>query len=149
MTATAQLPTFSSIDKLPENSRGLGMKAKQIEAVVALDASRRVEHFAKAVADREEAWGLYADEWAASATDTGETAFPLWPASEYAALCATGDWSTYVPRSIALVELTDALLPMLREQRSLAAVFQTPSGRGVTVTPDELLAMLAREIERF
>lgn len=125
------------------------MNAKQIEAVVALDAPHRVEHFAKAVADRKEAWGLYADGWAASATADGEMAFPLWPASEYAALCAKGDWSTYVPRSIALDDLTGALLPMLRQQRSLAAVFQTPSGRGVTVTPDDLLAMLASELERF
>jgi hypothetical protein len=38
---------------------------------------------------------------------------------------------------------------MLREQRSLTAVFQTPSGRGVVVAPEDLLAMLAAEIERF
>lgn len=125
------------------------MNGKQIEAVVALDPSRRAEHFAKAVADREEAWGLCAGGWATSATDMGELAFPLWPASEYAALCATGDWSTYVPRSITLEDLRNTLLPMLREQRSLVAVFQTPSGRGVTVTPDDLWAMIASELERF
>jgi hypothetical protein len=38
---------------------------------------------------------------------------------------------------------------MLREQSASVAVFQTPEGRGVIVTPDELQAMLASELERY
>ncbi len=125
------------------------MNEKQIEAVLALPGPERVKHFAKVVADREEAWGLYHDGWASSATDNGGTAFPLWPAPDYAQLCAAQEWSTYSPRGIALDDLMEALIPMLREQSASVAVFQTPEGRGVTVTPDELQAMLAGETERY
>jgi hypothetical protein len=125
------------------------MNEKQIEAVLALSGPERVKHFAKVVADREEAWGLYDDGWASSATDDGGTAFPLWPASDYARLCAAQEWSTYSPRAISLDDLMEALIPMLMEQSALIAVFQTPEGRGVTVAPDELQAMLASELERY
>jgi hypothetical protein len=125
------------------------MNEKQIAAVLALSGPQRAEHFAKMVADREEAWGLYDGGWASSATDDGGTALPLWPASDYAQLCAAQEWSAYSPRAIALDNLLEALIPMLREQSASVAVFQTPEGRGVIVTPDELQAMLASELERY
>jgi hypothetical protein len=73
---------------------------KQIEAVLALSGPERVKHFVKVVADREEAWGLSDDGWALSATDDGGTAFPLWPARDYARLCAAQEWSTYSPQAM-------------------------------------------------
>ncbi|CAA9530095.1 MAG: hypothetical protein AVDCRST_MAG31-2298 [uncultured Sphingomonas sp.] len=125
------------------------MNKKQIEAVLALSGPERVKHFAKVVADREEAWSLYDDGWASSATDDGAPAFPLWPAHDYAQLRAAQEWSNYSPRAIALYELMESLIPMLSEQSAAVAVFQTPEGRSVTVAPDELLAMLASELERY
>lgn len=126
-----------------------GMNDKQIDAVLDLSGPERVQHFAKVVADQEEVWGLYDDGWASSATDEGTTAFPLWPARDYAQLCGVEEWGTYAPRPIALDDLMDELLPMLREQGAAVAVFQTPQGRGVTMTPDEVHEMLASELERF
>jgi hypothetical protein len=38
---------------------------------------------------------------------------------------------------------------MLRQQSVAVAVFQTPRGRGVTMTPDDLQEMLASELERY
>ena len=125
------------------------MDDKQIDAVLDLSGPERVQHFAKIVADREEAWGLYDDGWASSATDEGTTAFPLWPAREYAQLCGVEEWGTYSPRAIALGDLMDGLIPMLMEQSAAIAVFQTPHGQGVTMTPDEVHAMLASELERY
>jgi hypothetical protein len=125
------------------------MNDRRLEAVLGLSGPERVEHFAKVVADREEAWGLYDDGWASSATDDGASAFPLWPAHEYAQLCAVEEWDTYSPRPIALDDLMAGLIPMLREQSAAVAVFQTPQGRGVTMTPDEVHAMLASELERY
>lgn len=125
------------------------MNKKQVEAVLALSGAERVAHFVKVVADREEAWGLYDGGWASSGTDDGATAFPLWPRREYAQLCATDGWSTYKPQAIVLEDLLGSLLPMLVEQSALVAVFQTPSNRGVTMTPDQLQAMLSCELERY
>jgi len=125
------------------------MNDKQIDAVLGLSGPERVQHFAKVVTDREEAWGLYGDGWASSATDEGATAFPIWPARDYAQLCGVEEWATYSPRAISLDDLMDRLIPMLREQSADVAVFQTPSGCGVTMTPDEVHAMLASELERY
>jgi hypothetical protein len=125
------------------------MNEKQIEGILALSGAERVEHFVKVVVDREEAWGLYDEGWASSGTDDGEAAFPLWPARDYAQLCAAQEWSTYSPRLIPLDDLMDALFPMLRQQSVAVAVFQTPRGRGVTMTPDDLQEMLASELERY
>jgi hypothetical protein len=48
-----------------------------------------------------------------------------------------------------LDELRHALVPMLNEQSALVAMFQTPAGTGVTVSPDEFAAMLTAELERY
>lgn len=53
---------------------------KQIEAVLALPAAKRYDHFIKLVADWQELWGLYNDGWAMAATESGEPVFPMWPA---------------------------------------------------------------------
>ncbi len=123
--------------------------SQQIVSVLSLPARERYSHFVKHVADWEEAWGLYADGWALAGTERGEKVFPLWPAKEYAVLCATGDWSGYSPRSIPLEDLLEALLPRLRSDGALAGVFYTPDNKGVTVPPDQLLQDLRIEASRY
>ena len=46
--------------------------------------------------------------------DDGNPTFQLWPAREYAALCAVEDWSAYEPTEIRLDHLLDDLLPKVR-----------------------------------
>ncbi|MBP9868146.1 MAG: DUF2750 domain-containing protein [Alphaproteobacteria bacterium] len=61
---------------------------KQMEAMLALPDIKRFEHFIKIIADWQEVWGLYQGGWALAAADDGTTVFPLWPAKEYAQVCA-------------------------------------------------------------
>ena len=124
------------------------LSVKQVESVLRLPGPKRYEHFIKQVADREEVWGLYSDGWALAGTDEGEEAFPLWPAKEYAALCATGDWSWSSPKGIPLEDLLEALLPRLTDDHALAGVFPTPDDKGVTVAPNQLLNNLRAECGR-
>lgn len=72
---------------------------KQMEAVLALPGIKRFEHFIKVIADWQEVWGLYQDGWALAAADDGTTVFPLWPAKEYAQVCAENEWWT-APRTV-------------------------------------------------
>src|SRR4051812_31525339 len=72
-----------------ENSTGF-------EAVLRLDATARHTHFVKRVVDAELVWGLWKDGWALMADETGQQVFPLWPAREYAELCAVADWEGYL-----------------------------------------------------
>jgi Protein of unknown function (DUF2750) len=122
---------------------------KEIEAVLRLDGPTRFQHFVKRVADAELAWGLWQGGWAMMGDDAGSSAFPLWPAQEYAALLRTDDWAAMEPSRIELDRLLEELLPTLLRSATRLAVFPTPGGRGVVVTADALEAALRRELERY
>lgn len=122
---------------------------KQMEAVIALPGIKRFEHFIKVVADWQEVWGLYQDGWALAAADDGTTVFPLWPAKEYAQVCAVNEWDGHEPRSIALGDFTEVLLPKLKQDGVLPGVFFTPTSKGVTPSVDELKAALDAELQNY
>jgi hypothetical protein len=122
---------------------------KQIEAVIVLPGPKRYEHFIKVVTDWEEVWGLYQNGWALAATEDGQKVFPVWPAKEYAELCAKNEWVGYQPESFPLVDFMDELLPNLKVDGVLLGVFYTPSDKGVTPTIDQVLDDLNKEIESY
>ena len=122
---------------------------KQIENVLSLSGSKRYEYFIKVVADWEKVWGLYKDGWALAATDNWGTVFPLWPAKEYAELCAVNEWHEYKPESFSLEELLDKLLPKLKSDGILPGVFYTPYDTGVTPTIDQLDNDLRNELKNY
>lgn len=122
---------------------------KQMEAVLALPGIRRFEHFIKVIADWQEVWGLYQDGWALAAADDGTTVFPLWPAKEYAQVCAANEWSGYEPRSISLCDFTEVLLPKLKLDGVLPGVFFTPTSKGVTPSVDDLKSALEAELQNY
>jgi len=117
--------------------------------VVALPGAKRYEHFIKVVVNWEEVWGLYQDGWALAATDDGKKVFPVWPAKEYAALCAAREWSGYEPTSFSLDSLMDELLPNLKRDGVLLGVFYTPSDKGITPTIDQVLEDINHELENY
>lgn len=122
---------------------------KQMEAVFALPSVRRFEHFIKVVADSQEVWGLHQDGWALAGTTDGTTVFPLWPAREYAQVCAANEWKGYVPRSISLSDFMEVLLPKLKFDGVLPGVFFTPSSKGVTPSVEELTLALEAELRKY
>ncbi|MFZ5635876.1 MAG: DUF2750 domain-containing protein [Pseudomonadota bacterium] len=121
----------------------------QLESMFSLSGPKRFEHFVKAVVDWQEAWGLYQDGWALAATDDGATVFPLWPAKEYAQICAEKEWVGYEPRPTSLDDLLEALLPKLKREGLLPGVFYTPSSHGVTPAVDELKNAITKELEKY
>ena len=122
---------------------------RELEAVLRLEGPKRFTHFVKRIVDEERAWGLWSDGWALMANADGTQVFPLWPASEYAELHRTGDWAGYEVREIALDDLLEELIPKLAERGVLPGVFPTPTGSGVTPTPEELASALRKELERY
>lgn len=125
------------------------MNSKQVEAVLNLPAPKRYDHFIKVVADRQLAWGLFADGWALAATTEGKPIFPLWPAKEYAALCAVGDWAGYLPRDINMEDLLDGLLPSLSERGTELGIFPTSQDKGVLPEVAVFEADLRNELAKF
>ncbi|MES2972538.1 MAG: DUF2750 domain-containing protein [Pseudomonadota bacterium] len=127
----------------------MNLNPKQMEAILALPGIERFKHFVKVVADWQEAWGLYQDGWALAGGDDGTVVFPLWPAQEYAQLCAANEWLEYEPRSISLDELMQVLLPKLKTDGVLPGVFFTPASKGVTPSAEVLMSALTTELQKY
>ncbi len=122
---------------------------KQIEAVLSLPGPKRYEHFVKVAADQRQIWGLHNNGWALAGTIDDGPVFPVWPAREYASLCATGDWAGYEPREIDLEEFFHALLPSLQERGTQLGVFYTPNNKGVIPTLEQIENDLKEELARI
>lgn len=122
---------------------------RESEAVLRLDGPTRYNHFVKRVVDDEVAWGLWNDGWALMVDEAGQSVFPLWPAREYAELCAVGEWDGYMAEEIPLTDLIEELLPKLAERKVRPGVFPTLTGKGVTSTAPELAGALRTEMEKY
>jgi hypothetical protein len=122
---------------------------KEVQAVSRLGGPARFDHFVKRVADSEIVWALWDQGWALMATDDGTKVLPLWPAREYAELHCVADWVNYEAREISLDELLDELLPRIARDKVLLGVFPIPEGRGVTVTVEQLSALIRKELQNY
>ncbi|GAA5497565.1 hypothetical protein Rhal01_03761 [Rubritalea halochordaticola] len=111
---------------------------KELEEVIKLPAPDRYQYFINTVVDWEEAWGLYDDGWAMSASENGDRVFPLWPARAYAEACVEGEWSGYSAEVITLEDLLVGLLPQLVEDGVFPGVFFTPDQGSVDVKAEQL-----------
>jgi len=122
---------------------------KEINAIISLAGPKRFARFVKVVADRQEVWGLYREGWALAQSDEGEKVFPLWPAREYAELCAVSEWDGYKAEPIELEDFLNNLLPQLAIDGVLPGVFYTPTDKGVTPSVNILKAAIEKELENY
>ena len=123
---------------------------QEFASVLALPPNRRYAYFIKRVADREELWSLRDESgWLLADDDQGHGLVPVWPYPRFAEACATGDWSRGKPASIGLTAWLERWLPGMTADHRLIAVFPTPSGKGVTVTPERLKTDLESLIEEL
>lgn len=127
----------------------LQVSDQEFEKVIKLQADARYTYFVKRVADWESAWGLWKDGWVLFADSSGQTGFPFWPAERFAAACAIDEFSGADPEEVDLNDLMEELLPRLKSDSVLAAVFPTPSDRAVLVPPARLRASLKEELEKY
>lgn len=121
--------------------------AQQLADVVTLSAPQRYLRFVEGVAASGEVWGLYRDGWALAKTDDGSLVFAMWPASEFADLCAEFEWDGYEPQSFPLDDLLNDLLPQLEEDVVLPGIFYTPGDKGLTPTAYMLRVDLERALK--
>lgn len=124
------------------------MGEKKHQVVASLDAMNRHSHFIKIAADRRSVWALWSEGWALYADDDGTEAFPIWPEKVYADLCAIDQWSGYEANEIDLDELEE-LIPRLRADQVLIAVFPTPNGKAAVPTLDQICEDLRLELSRI
>ncbi len=124
------------------------LTAEEQKDVLALPPRDRYGLFLQIVSDWEEVWGLSAEDgWVLSSSGKGEDLLPLWPHPVFAKACAHGSWKDAEPSPIPLDELLSDLIAILTEDGIRIAVFLSPAGDGVVVTPDELKRDLQAEME--
>lgn len=127
----------------------MNLHQKQVENVLALPGNVRYKHFIKQVADTEIVWGLYKDGWALSCTENGNKVFPLWPAQDYAELCANNEWADCKPSEIPLNEFLEDLLPNIKRNEVLLGIFYTPHDKGVVIEVDKLIEDIKQELQKY
>ena len=103
----------------------------------------------KVIADQNRVWGLQQDGWALMGTNEGQAVFPVWPAEDYAIVCATGDWQRYVPTPIPMDSFLHDLLPSLKKSATLLGIFPTPDDKGVTPTLEQVENDVKAELSRI
>ena len=125
-------------------------KDKEVDAVIALPGPRRYSYWVKRVADQEVVWGLWGTSgWALAGDDLGNQLVPVWPHPRFAALCVSGLWSAFQPRSIELSVWMTRWIPGMISDGRLVAVFPTPDDRGISVAPERLREDLERELALY
>lgn len=116
--------------------------------MLAMPPRERYGLFLQITVDWEEVWGLHSPEgWVLSSGGDGRDVLPLWPHPELAESCAHGSWEGTRPEPVPLDELLSDLLPLLEEDGIRVAVFPSPKGEGVLVSPDELRRDLEAEMK--
>lgn len=122
---------------------------KEIQSLIALPAAKRYEYWIKKVADQQKVWSLWRDGWSLASDNEGREFVPVWPHPKYAELCATDQWTGYVPKVIDLEAWLERWILGIEKDNRWVAVFPTPSDRGIAVEPSKLGSDLREEMSRY
>lgn len=122
---------------------------KEIRALIRSPAKNRYKYFIRHIADREEVWGPYNDGWALAGTGDNRTVFTVWPAEDYALLCAKGSWEGFLPESIPLDQFLNELMPTLQHDGLIIGIFPTPEDNGIILSFEELIEDINDELAKY
>ncbi len=113
------------------------MHPKEHDKVSKLRPAERYEYAVNKMADWEEVWALRSPEgkWAYAHDESSQPVFPIWPHPQFAADCATGDWSADKPSMIPLKALLTTWLPGLERDGRRVGVFPTPGSEYAILEP--------------
>lgn len=124
------------------------MHPEKIRRLAQMPARERYGYFVRKVVDTQQVWGLYRDGWTTMLSH-GQTAVPFWPEAAFALICATGDWTAYQPRAIALDDFSGKWLHGMANNNELVCVFPMPDVTATVAAPATLLEELKDEAEQY
>ena len=125
------------------------LSIEQIKAVLSLPPQKRYQHSIKQMVGWGKIWGLYNNGWALMGDEVDNKYFPIWPAPDYAELCASDYWRDYKPKEIELEVFIDEILTDLKEKNIYLAVFTTPQEKGLTPTYDQFINDINFELSHY
>lgn len=121
----------------------------EIENIINLPSPKRYEYFIKKSVGWDKVWGLYNEGWATVSDLDGNYCFPVWPASEYARLCAEKEWKSYLPKYIILEEFIRDYLSEFYNKSIKVAVFMTTRKKGIVVSAEEFIEHIRNELDKY
>jgi hypothetical protein len=121
------------------------MHPKKLQNVLGMSGSDRFSYFIRKVADFGKLWGLFKDGWAMGSDDDGRTAVLFWPEKDFAESYAAEKLEDHRPDSIDLDYFIEKWIPGMNNDKFQVAVFPTPTGRAVFVSPDFLAQAITEE----
>ncbi len=89
-------------------------------------------------------YSLYKNGWAISTLVSGERAFPLWQSESLVRLVLKGQWHDFEIRQISFLELTERVIPFLRQQKINAALDLTADGKYMPTTAQDFMLDLKK-----
>jgi len=124
---------------------------KEIEAMLKKNSKERYIYSIKRIVDFEALWVLEEnDKFAMSGNDKGSSFLAIWPAMEYAKMCATGEWDKYKEKSIGLDYFMHNLLPQLKKDQVSIGVFMVSSETNTPIaTAESILCDLNSECAKY
>ncbi|MEZ2586399.1 DUF2750 domain-containing protein [Kluyvera intermedia] len=126
------------------------LSAKEIEIMSTKNGKERYIYFIKRVVDNEAVWVLEDNGFALSGDDSGHDMLMLWPAREYASVCATEDWGNYKAKELTLDYVIEKPLSDLSMKGVKLGVFMVPSIFDTPViNADNLLLDLENEYHKY
>lgn len=111
----------------------------QLDAINAMSAEQRYDHFISQCVALKQVWGLSSEEGWVILPDEGEEHFPVWSHAELAAQWAAGEFADCQPKAVPLAEWIEKWLPGMEEDGLLAAVSPNQAGDAIVVAAEELL----------
>lgn len=126
------------------------IKEQELRNVVKQDVRKRYKYLLRVIADEEMIFSLTRDkEWVLAADNEGTELVPVWPAAEYAALCAKGEWLGAEPCPIALDLFLRAWIPGIRGDNRKIAVFPIPEHTGAVIEPERFAEDIQAELDEI
>jgi Protein of unknown function (DUF2750) len=127
------------------------MNQKKIESVIKLPINERYDYFVRKVAEFDEVWGLFdTNGWAIMTDNEKRVVVPFWPEEEFAKICCTDQWSSYLPKMIPLSAFVEKWLPGMKQDNRVVNIFYTPESKdGSIIDPDVLLNDLKDELAKY
>jgi hypothetical protein len=122
---------------------------KESSALIGMPAPERYGVFVRRVADFQEVWSLRTSAgYRLMADDDGTEVVPVWPQKRFAEACSA-DTAQEQAIAIPLDEWLAKWIPGLIKDNRNVAVFPTPSGQGIVVSPARLQSDLVAECEQY
>ena len=115
------------------------------QALLALDADQRYDHFIQAVVAAGELWILRDAEGCMLLTADDDECIPVWPSAELAQMWAEQEWAGCQPEAISVKRWLDNWVNGMTEDGLAVAVFPLPEAIGVVEDPADVAEALLRQ----